>query len=292
MRTILKYVKIFFTIDFLFVGIFGITQYIKTSEVNNLAASTFCIIISVFLFMSIFRKKNESQEAKKLNTQYPDVATTNPAEDIYFRKKGTVSRIEGREISDEEVPYLIQSGLETAIKAEKESPNPKFHRTDCEEELSFQFMMKYGGQVQVMTDAFEESYRAAYDVDDYQEKIRLYEKALTLYYKAQKFCYSKGKGGTIYFQDLWEYMHNSQDTCFSYEILIKNAIDETKETYEVLIPSILKVISENQGILQKDIYKFLPEFDKARIRRLIKQLNISGEVIMEKKGNSYILTST
>lgn len=58
-------------------------------------------------------------------------------------------------ITDEEIPDLIQLGYENALLSEKTSNNPKFHRTERDEDLSYNFEAKYGNQVCALTDKFE-----------------------------------------------------------------------------------------------------------------------------------------
>ena len=45
----------------------------------------------------------------------------------------------------------------------------------------------------------------------------------TMYEDFKKFCYSKGEGGKIFFDDRWEYCHNSKNPCFSY---IQSTLDK------------------------------------------------------------------
>ena len=52
--------------------------------------------------------------------------------------------------------------------------------------------------------------------DELIDKIKACDAVINSFEKCKKFCYGKGKGGTIYFQDMWEYCHNSKNQQFSY----------------------------------------------------------------------------
>ena len=56
------------------------------------------------------------------------------------------------------------------------------------------------------------------------------------------------------------------------------------------MPEIIDVISKNNGILQKNIYELLPNYEKDYIRMVLRDLRSMGKVNAEKKGNTYILT--
>lgn len=121
------------------------------------------------------------------------------------------------------------------------------------------------------------------------EKIFLLNESIKAFEKAKEFCYKKGKGGTIYFQDTWEYLHNSKKPCFSYLDNIKASLDKTIFKKNIVIPSIISTITDNDGILQKDIYKLLPDIDKQTIQQTIKELTAVGTISAIKKSNSYEL---
>jgi len=59
--------------------------------------------------------------------------------------------------------------------------------------------------------------------------------AIECFESLKRFCYKKSKGGIIYFQDMWEYCHNSKNSCFTY---IQSTIELKQE---------LEGIIENQG---------------------------------------------
>lgn len=207
----------------------------------------------------------------------------------YIETNQTVCRTDNKAISDDEIPQLIQAGYEKALQAEKQSSNPKFHRTRHEEELSLNFEMKYSHEINILIEEFETLYRDAYQSHDLDQKISLLNEATKAFEKAKKFCYSKGKGGTIYFQDMWEYLHNSNNQCFSYLDNIQNALEEAEYLKNEVIPEIVNTIMKNDGILQKDIYKLLPSIDRSIIQSTIKHLESDKTILRIKSKNSYEL---
>lgn len=47
---------------------------------------------------------------------------------------------------------------------------------------------------------------------------------------------------------------------------------------------------DNENLLQKDIYKLLPEFDKGIIQSVIRELEKDKIILREKSKGSYILS--
>lgn len=210
---------------------------------------------------------------------------------VYLKRKNDIIRADGKPISDEEIPYLIQLGLVDALNKEAQSTNPKFHRTEYEEELSFQFMYnsKRASKGNSLVNAFEAAYSRAIKMNDVDESIYTLHEALLLFQNAKKYFYSCGKGGTIYFQDMWEYLHNSQRECFSYADIIQERIDFLERIHHYAIPEIKRIISDNEGILQKNIYVLLPIVSKSDIQYILKLLEKDLAISRTKKSNSYEL---
>lgn len=145
-------------------------------------------------------------------------------------------------------------------------------------------MAKYGSQVDDLTEKFESAYQKAYETKDLDEKISLLNESIKSFEKAKKFCYSKGKGGTIYFQDMWEHLHNSRNECFSYLSNIEDYLEECIFQRDIAIPGIMNIITESPGILQENIYKLLPDIDKPTIQYTVKLLTNQNKISRIKKG--------
>lgn len=295
----MKFIKGYFAINFLALVFVGIVQYIKTFQLENLVSSAFCLFISILLFRSLLKKKTTKNSNKKCSNSLEKKddllestitqSTENESPEAYIETENVIYRTDERPASDEEVPYLVQTGYEKRVSEEQNNKNPKFHRTEREEDLSCSFMTKYGAQVNTLTEDFETAYRNSFSTFDIDEKILLLNEAKKAFEKAKRFCYSKGKGGTIYFQDMWEYMHNSQNECFSYLNNIEDSLEECTFQRDVVIPKIIDIIIHTSGILQKDIYKLLPDIDKSTVQRTLKYLENKNKISREKKKNSYEL---
>jgi hypothetical protein len=121
----------------------------------------------------------------------------------------------------------IEIGVQHAMERNKQSPNPVFHRSLHDEDLSFEFSEKYTEQISklekyIYTDNFAIT---KLSVDELYEQIDTHETAIESFDELREFCYAHGKGGKIYFQDKWEYCHNSKNPCFSF----KDTLTETLE---------------------------------------------------------------
>lgn len=308
-KSILKILSCFLGFG-LFLG--GIGGIILCFYAKNIFTVIFCIIFSslflsggIFLLRIGIRKIGVDKVSKKnsgiqdFNSHQENQATviekkmdiSNSEERpiTYIETENTTQRVEEIPITDEEIPYLIQLGYEKAVLTEKNSSNPKFHRTEREENLSFNFIEKYGSQIDNLTEKFESAYEKAYKTKDLDERILLLNESLKAFEKAKKFCYSKGNGGTIYFQDMWEHLHNSQNECFSYLNNIEDFLRACIFQRDVVIPKIMDIVVHTPGILQKNIYKLLPDVDKSTIQYTIKYLENKNKIFRIKKGNSYEL---
>lgn len=270
-------VLVFFDIGF-------VLNFRKYSFENKIFTIIFMLISIITILILLFKKdkRNKVQSSKLVQTE-------KCCTDEYIEDGNILFRADGKEISDEEIPYLMQVGYESSLEQERVSNNPKFHRTERENELSFQFSERYNNEISLFEGQLEDSYDDALKTGDYQDSIAKLENTLTTYNKFKRFCYSKGKGGTIYFQDMWEYLHNSKNPCFSYESQVKESLNDRKMLCTIM-PAVIEVISKNDGFLQKDIYTYLPNYERKYIRTVLKDLKASGKINAEKKGNTYVLT--
>lgn len=207
----------------------------------------------------------------------------------YVETGNVIYHTDGKPITDEEVPYLMQLGYEEAIKRERESTNIKFHRTSQEEELSFRFMMNHGNDIEKHTRTFENAYRQANSENNLDKKIALLQNVIDLYEKEKKWFY-RTKGGTIYFQDYYEHLHNSTNEDFSYIDSVKDSLEYIVHKRDCIIPEILQLATSANGIMQKDIYTYYPDESKADIQKIIRELENDNLINRTKKGNTYLLT--
>ncbi len=167
-----------------------------------------------------------------------------------------------KKISNEEVSRLIQTGYEATLKS-----NVTQNRTERENELSFQFMMNHGIEIQKHTNNFENCCRLAYKENDLSKKIELLKQTITKFEQSKKWFY-RTKGGNIYFQDYYEHQHNSNNPDFSYIDSVNEYLDYCVEKRDYIIPQILQIIYSQGSILQKDIYQHIPDVSKSEIQEV------------------------
>lgn len=287
---IARIISVFFGIMFLLASFGGIINcfLVQSNLLRDLVLTVVYFIIGIFLLRKDTKKQTETHlnAIKTSNKEYKNSFTR------YAEKGNIILRTDGSEITDNEIPCLVQSEYERVIQFEKESSNPKFHRTNHEKDLAFNFATKYKNELSPLIEQFEYLYHTAYKTDNLSHQIEYLNCALAAFEKAKRFAYSKGKGGTIYFQDMYEYMHNSRNACFSYADLIQNSLDALVRERDVIIPCILNAISNNDGILQKNIYAELPFVSKSDIQRVIRKLETENTITRTKKSNSYELYLT
>lgn len=135
----------------------------------------------------------------------------------------------------------IKDSYINCIKAQQDSFNPKFHRTLKEKDLSFDFLQKY----KLIINKMEE---IIYNYDEEVVKIKKSKKyasnfskkeikeicikEIKAYNQLRDFCYTKGAGGKLYFQDMWEYCHYNWDDCFEFiETTKKYLLEIEKEHF-------------------------------------------------------------
>lgn len=115
----------------------------------------------------------------------------------------------------------MEKALKKAIEYERDNPNPKFHRTFEEHNISFEFSQKYKKKIENI----EKRIYLSKDNINPKNKLSILlailvcNKSIYYYNKLKTFCYNNN--GQIYFQDRWEYCHNSKNECFEYITSIK-----------------------------------------------------------------------
>lgn len=282
---IIKLLCGFFGIIFLF-GSFGgiITCF---SDQSNLVLYISFILIFLVIGIILLKIAFNNQSRKHTPVKNTTIEKETPSSQ-YIETENFIAHTDGSLISDEEIPYLMQLGYENAVQNEKDSNNPKFRRTEQEEELAFEFMQTHDREFSILVNQFENLYRSANQTDDSSQRVDLLNQALIAFEKAKKYAYSKGKGGTIYFQDMYEYLHNSNNSCFSYADMIQECINSEIQQRNT-ISKIIQIIQEDDGMLQKNIYTRLPSVSKSSVQQMIKNLENEGIITRIKKSNSYEL---
>lgn len=207
----------------------------------------------------------------------------------YVETPNAIYRTDNQPISDEEVPYLIEITKQSALEQYQQSPNPKPHRTDREENLVAEFMLKHDDEIQQHTDSFETQRRLAYEECDLDKKIEMLQKTISLYESEKKWFY-RTKGGKLYFQDFYEHLHNSRSCDFDYISGVREYLNDCIRKRDYIIPELIHLITNSNGILQKNVYKYLPDVPMTVIQETIRELEDASIITRTKKSNSYFLT--
>lgn len=261
------------------IAIIGVLAAVTKSGESIVSSVVITVVFLLVGVVLLFKRKKGEREAEKQNAKPLDA---------YVSTKNVTYRTDGAVISNSEIPYLMESELQSAKDYAVASENPKFKRTNRERELMTQFFVRYGAISQKKTDAFENLDRQAYRTEDLDEKIEYLQAALQKYQEAKDWHYNKSKGAALWFQDVWECMHNSKNSCFAWDESVREYLDDLIYERDVVMPYILKAASD--GILQKDLYHFFPEESRKIVQACVKRLEKTGIILKNKKGNTYHIT--
>lgn len=261
--------------------IIGIVQ---TYSQNHSIAECVAIFIIGLLPFGIYFLIARAIKRKLVSTM-----KTNKSNSKYIQKGSVLVKADGTDIKDDEIPYLMKLSYQNATDHYNNSPNPAFHRTLQEDNLTYNFVTKYGKISSQKTDAFEALNQKALEEQDLNRKITLLQMTIKSFEEAKQWHYKISKGGKIYFQDMWEHLHNSNNPCFSWVDSVKACLKQSIDQRDYIIPTILKTISKNRGILQKDIYPYLHKTSKNDIQRTLRELEENGQISRIKKGSTYQL---
>jgi len=106
------------------------------------------------------------------------------------------------------------------------------------EDMTFNFSQKYAEQIEKYESTIYQTASAIGGTgvrwlkkatkDEIKTKIFLCDNRIKAFENFKKFCYRKGKSGMYYFQDMWEKLHNSKKTSFSYidSVLVQKSMLE------------------------------------------------------------------
>ncbi|MDU5418113.1 TerB N-terminal domain-containing protein [Peptoniphilus harei] len=204
---------------FIFSGLFAISFLVTAKAATQFAHYVIGTII--FLAPSILLLKFGLWASKK--EKYKNLEM----DPDYFIKKSELKKSKSKEKRKRKIKHKLADNTkistdtsyehynlpDTSIEKlqEKEidnSYNPKFHRTEEEKELDFNFYFKNKDEIE----KFEKLIYSFLDSDFIEDTV----KSIQAFDNLGKFCSSKGKGGKIYFEDTWLNCHNSHNACFSY----------------------------------------------------------------------------
>lgn len=240
--------------------------------------------------MALFQKKKDKKEKKKIHC---DVCGKELSYFTDFQvKDGHICRECAKEtkLSVKELFFTPLDTIKEMLVWDYLSKEPPV-RSDHDEDLAVNFMTKWWDKSNEYTDAFFNAYQAAAKEELFERKIDGYKKAIELFDKAREWHYKKSRGGKIFFQDTWEYCHNSKIKCFSYRDDMVASLKYAEDVYYNVIPGIMKAINDGNGeLLQKDIYPHLPDTPRGTVQSIIRHLEREGRISREKKGATYKLS--
>lgn len=186
----------------------------------------------IFLVPSILLIKIGLWASKKEKDKKPE------ADPDYYNKKAALKEAKAIEKINKikagtDTQYKNTNPPETYTKKSQEiemdkSYNPKFHRTENEKELDFNFFFKYKDEIE----KYENLIYAFMESNFIEDTV----KSILAFDDFKKFCFSKGKGGKLYFEDTWLNCHNSNNARFSYRDCIVENLDSIYE-YCIELPT-------------------------------------------------------
>lgn len=179
-------------------------------------------------------------------------------------------------------------------KTTSKHSNPKWHRTKREKEASTDFYLNNISDIKYHEAKIYNDF-IAYDRNkDILERINACEEAISSFYEFQKYCY-QSHGGTIYFQDHWEYCHNSKSDCFSYldnlNVLLKKLKNkvELENNLKNLENDLYEVLSVENPILQSKLFSYYPPKFKTHIKKILDEWESYEAIKRTKHKNSYLV---
>jgi hypothetical protein len=290
MKFIVKVFLIIFFVYWEFGFLLNISKYKNTSSV----ITAVILVILPILIYKLLKRRNSSINDKKytikminyINKQNDEMELIPSGDSSYLN----TLLPDGKTIKQAQI-----DGFKESIIYKKNSANPKFHRTeDDDDELSSCFYHKFQKTISLAEDKL---FKLANSIssDNLDEEVIRTKKTIAHYEQFREFCYSHGKGGQIYFDDMWEHCHNSKNPDFSYIEYFENHLDKLEmrrlniDEHAIIRSKLIEFIKANDGIKQSNIYKeFEPDY-KHIIRSVLMDLEKYGIITRVKKGNTYEL---
>ena len=176
------------------------------------------------------------------------------------------------------------------------SSNPKWHRSEQEGHLSSEFYLKHlntleACDAQIYNDGkpFDKNLSVLACISECN-------KSLNAFNNLKQFCY-QSQGGAIWFQDRWEYCHNSKEECFSWSDKLKERMKYLDDNKELLLDKELKLptlsydlldyLKAHNEIIQKDIYADFNPLLKYAIQQQLRDFEKTKIIKRTKYKNTY-----
>lgn len=274
----MKYLLILLTLSYFNIGFI---LHFHTYDFKNKIFSIITIPILSFYSYKALKQLIKTSSKPKISNDYNEI--------IYIEE---VDSLEPSSPLGEEIVGPIK--------------NPKFFRSTREENLKDEFFLYHKSKIDGFEYFLSNSVSSTYSSEEIDDIISNLKTTIKIFYDFKDYCYSYGLGGCLYFQDMWEHCHNSQNPCFSYvtqfedrlNFLIQNYDSEKQALIEHKVwrdfrdniqSILLTAISKHEGILQKDFYNLFNPTYKSYIQKELKLLADQNLIIREKQGSSYKL---
>lgn len=269
----------------------GITQSNIAGGENNMIVGIVCGILAFFLLRSLLISKPKKERTTEAIVEKSTLEKHSVADfDLDFVPNGSDKYLNtilpnGNTIRDEQY-----KNYEEAIRTYKAEP----HRSD-EEDLINGFATAFEQTLFLAEDKLFSLANNIYSSDNLDVQITKVKLVIAHYEQFKDFCYSKGIGGKLYFQDMWEHCHNSKNPDFDYIDTFKEKLEKLEmrkwncDQMAVTRAELTRIIREHPGILQKDIYAYFTPDLKFPIRDELMVLEQCGNIRRVKHGSSYEL---
>lgn len=185
--------------------------------------------------------------------------------------------------------------------------NPKFHRTPEESNASFHFSSNNSSIIKSYEKKIYDCFASCNKSKTLKAQINACDRSLEAFYEFKEFCYNSYEG-TIYFQNMWEYCHNSKSECFSFDENINAHKEKLERAYERqkkkkeaerlailsqnLQQDVFDVLQQNSPMLQCDLFKFFDSKLKKNIIKILEEWESYDAISRTKSKNSYMITLT
>ena len=135
------------------------------------------------------------------------------------------------------------------------------------------------------------------------DRIDALQQLISTFYSIKSKCISLGPAYQKYFSDMWEHMHNSQCSDFSYVDRFEHELAELLENKkelnamealyisqsENLETKVKQALSDNCPILQTDLYKLFDPIVQNDISSILYFMARDGIIKRTKQGRTYLI---
>lgn len=266
------------------------------------------IIIVVALLVHSSKANSNDDLTYKSDIPEPDFKPLNLSKSVSQNNKTTKPKTYVKKTTETKNGVTVTTELrisERAVNAMRihneyvaKSSNPKWHRSEYEKQLSFDFSFN-NRQIIDRYEALMINEGKPFDSSvDVLSNINICEASLQAFNDLKQFCY-QSEGGKIYFQDMWEYCHNSKNECFAWSDNLKERIKYLNDNKELLLDKDLKLptlsndllnyLKSHTNAIQKDIYSDFNPLLKSEIQKRLRDFEKDNIIRRTKYKSSYLI---